>query len=300
MDCSSFKIDTHVHILPDRRLQGLARWIKKAFPIHPVSEKVTARDMVNDLKEGGLTHFFNLVFPIREEETDGLNAFNVAFCKNTPGAIPFGSVHQDTPQKAKVAERLLAKKEVAGFKLHPFIQKFDILDPRMEKLYAFLQEAQSPLLFHTGFDKFYKASMPIKDLRIFLDRYPNLPVVFIHMAFPLIEECFELLADYPQLYVDATGVFGFIRESFKPNIPPRLANGAFERIMEMHLPRYRERIFFGSDHPVGWGALNKVFGDLTDIPVFDDVREWISYRSAMAFVDKYYPGFDWSQNLQKN
>jgi predicted TIM-barrel fold metal-dependent hydrolase len=207
-------------------------------------------------------------------------------------------MHQDTPDKARLAEKLLTADNVAGFKIHPFIQNMDPWDPRMDDLYAFLQEAGKPVFFHTGFEAFYGKSMPVKQLRTLLKRFPDLPVVFVHMAFPELETVFSMMDEFPGLCLDATGVFVYFRHSFRPYIPPILQNGAYERILTDNLERYRERIFFGSDHPVGWGGISKIFNDLNFVPVSEDTRWHLKAGAAMAFIDRYYPGFDWSRNLR--
>lgn len=298
MNSDRFRIDTHAHILTDWRIQGLARWMKKAFPRHPVAETVTAPDLVRDLKEGGVTHFFNLVYPLSAEETDDLNAFNIRFCRYVPGAIPVAGVHPDTPDKARMAERLLADHQVAGFKLHPFIQRFDPWDPRMDDFYAFLQEAGKPVFFHTGFETFYNKTMPVADIRRLLKRFPRLPAVLVHMAYPHLDRAFDLLDEFPELYLDATGVFVFLRHSFRPYLESPLTAEGFETLLETRLGRYPNRIFFGSDHPVGWGDVGKIFRDLRFVPVSDEVRRNLAAGAAMAFIDRFYPGFDWSRNLQ--
>lgn len=289
-------IDTHVHIMTEKRIQGLARWMKKAFPQHPVSETVTPSDLVDDLKKGGITHFFNLVYPLSVEETEGLNDFNVSFCREVPGAIPFAGIHQDTPNKAAYAEKCLFRDNLAGFKLHPFVQRFDPWDRRMDDLYGFLQEAGKPVLFHTGFEAFYGRSMAVSELKNLLKRFPRLPVVFVHMAFPELEQVFNLMDEFPELYLDATGVFVFFRHSFKPYLD-KVLKGSFDQILEKNLETYKHRIFFGSDHPVGWGDIVKVFKDLNYIPASDETKYYLKSKTAMAFIDRFYPGFDWSRRL---
>lgn len=292
------QIDTHVHIMTDWRIQGLARWMKKAFPGHRVSVSVTAMDLVTDLKKGGVTHFFNLVYPLSAGETDDLNAFNIRFCRTIPGAIPFAGMHPDTPFKARLAEDLLTDGKVAGFKLHPFIQRFDPWDPRMDELYAFLEAVQKPVLFHTGFATFYRKTMPVNRLRALLKRFPRLPAVFVHMAYPELTEAFDLLDDYPNLYLDATGVFVFLRRGFRPYLEAPLTDSTFEPLLARRLENHSNRIFFGSDHPVGWGDVGKIFRDLTFVPVSEATRRNLRADAAMAFIDRFYPGFDWSRNLQ--
>ncbi len=290
-------IDTHVHIMTEKRIQALARWMKKAFPQHPVALTVTPMDLVEDLKRGGITHFFNLVYPLTVDETESLNDFNVSFCRGVPGAIPFAGIHPDTPDKAAYAEKCLFHDGVAGFKLHPFVQGFDPWDRRMDDLYGFLQEAGKPVLFHTGFEAFYGRTMAVPELKRLLRRFPRLPAVFVHMAFPEIEETFRMMDEFPQLYLDATGVFVFFRNSFRPYLDKVLGGDKFDRILETHLETYRERIFFGSDHPVGWGDIGKVFKDLNFIPASTETKEYLTWKSAMAFIDRFYPGVDWSRRL---
>ena len=290
-------IDTHVHIMTEKRIQALARWMKKAFPQHPVSLTVTPMDLVGDLKRGGITHFFNLVYPLSVDETESLNDFNVSFCREIPGAIPFAGIHPDTPDKAAYAEKCLFHHNMAGFKLHPFVQGFDPWDRRMDDLYGFLQEAGKPVLFHTGFEAFYGKTMAVTELKNLLRRFPRLPAVFVHMAFPEIEETFRMMDEFPQLYLDATGVFVFFRNSFRPYLDKVLGAERFGRVLETHLETYRERIFFGSDHPVGWGDIGKVFKDLNFIPASAETKEYLTWKSAMTFIDRFYPGFDWSRRL---
>ncbi|GAB6096281.1 amidohydrolase family protein [Desulfatiferula olefinivorans] len=298
MNDRPIRIDTHVHIMTDRRIQGLARWMKKAFPGHPVAETVTAQDLVRDLKEGGVTHFFNLVYPLSADETDDLNAFNIDFCRSVPGAVPVAGIHPDTPDKAGVAERLLADHSVAGFKLHPFIQRFDPWAPRMDDFYAFLEEVKKPVFLHTGFETFYGKGMAVTELRRLLARFPGLPAVLVHMAYPHLDQALDLLDEFPDLYLDATGVFVFLRHSFRPYLEPPLTAETFETLLSRRLGQYPGRIFFGSDHPVGWGDVGKIFKDLRLVPVSETTRQHLESGAARAFIDRFYPGFDWSRNLQ--
>jgi hypothetical protein len=210
-NASEVFIDSHVHIFPRDRLGGLMRWILRLVPSHPVPESVTAETILHEMRREGITHFFNLVYPLKEEETAPLNNFNGRFCSTLPGAIPFASMHQDTADKAKVAEDAFASYPFVGFKFHPFVQGFDPWDKRMDPLYAFLEEVQRPVILHTGFDDYYGKSMPVKELEGLLKRYPRLPVVFAHMGFPKVGAVFSLLEDYPELYLDATLVLPYTR-----------------------------------------------------------------------------------------
>ncbi len=286
--------------MPRWRLKGLARWILKAFPDHPVTEDVTADDILGDLRRMKVTHFFNFIYPIKVEETDKLNEFNARFCQNTPGAIPFASMHQDTPGKAALAESLLMREDYVGFKFHPFVQRFDPWDSRMDRLYSFLQEASKPVFFHTGFEAFYNLKMPVDQLERLIKRYPRLPMVFVHMAFPEMSTCFKLLDDYPELYLDATNVLSFLRPEFEPMVKS-MPDGyrVIEELLE-GLGMYSERIMYGSDHPVGMGSLDAVYRDLEELPVSDKVKLDLSKNTAMALVNRFLPQFDWGTPLVRS
>jgi len=290
-------IDSHVHILPEERLGGLMRWILRLIPAHPVPESVTARDILDDLRREGVTHFFNLVYPLREEETDSLNDFNGRLCSRIPGAIPFASMHQDTADKAKVAEKALTSFPFVGFKFHPFVQGFDPWDKRMDPLYAFLQEAGKPVIVHTGFEDYYGRPMPVAELEGMLKRYPRLPFVLAHMAFPKVETAFSLLEEYSELYLDATLVLPYLRPECEPylaSLPGGL--GIIDRLIE-GIEKHTGRVLYGSDHPAGMGGLSDIYRDLRDLPVSDFVKKSIRVDAPKAFVSRFDPGFDWRTNL---
>ncbi|MFO8058732.1 MAG: amidohydrolase family protein [bacterium] len=294
----NFIIDSHVHVLPPRRLGGLMRWIKRGFPSHPLSENITRDDILGDLASQGVSHFFNFVYPLKEEETGPLNDFNKEFCAQTPGAIPFASLHPETPDKSGLAERLLAKGDFAGFKFHPFVQGFDPWDRRMDGLYGFLQEAGVPVVLHTGFEDFYKKPMPADELGKLLKRYPRLPAVFVHMAFPELEKVYGFMEDFPDLYLDATNVPACLRDEFRPLLKAVPGGDRIPDLLQKGLHRYQGRIMFGSDHPAGMGSLEDIYSDLKLIELEPSAREALQAGAARAFSDRFFPGHDWSNCLK--
>jgi len=273
------------------------RWILRLVPAHPVPESVTAHHILEDLRREGITHFFNLVYPLKEEETDALNDFNGRLCSAIPGAIPFASMHQDTPDKARVAEAALKSFPFIGFKFHPFVQGFDPWDKRMDPLYAFLQEVGKPVILHTGFEDYYGRPMPVMELEGLVKRYPRLPFVLAHMAFPNLEAAFSMLEDYPELYLDATLVLSYLRPECEPylaSLPGGL--GIIDRLIE-GIEKNAGRVLYGSDHPAGMGGLSDIYSDVEDLPVSDFVKKSIRVDAPKAFVSRFEPGFDWRRNL---
>jgi hypothetical protein len=273
------------------------RWIRSLVPAHPVPASITAQTILHELRQEGVTHFFNLVYPLKEEETVVLNDFNGRFCSTTPGAIPFASMHQDTADKAKVAEDAIARYPFVGFKFHPFVQGFDPWDKRMDPLYAFLQEAERPVILHTGFEDYYGRAMPVEDLEGLLRRYPRLPMVFAHMAFPNLEAVFSLLEDYPDLYLDATLVLPHLRPECEPYVASLPGGLSIIDVALEGLEKHAGRVLYGSDHPAGMGGLPEIYQDLRNLPVSEEARQAMRADTAKAFVSRFVPGFDWRTGL---
>jgi hypothetical protein len=289
-------IDSHVHVLPPERMRKLVRWLLRAWPRHPVSELITKEEIVAELGDSGVTHFFNLAYPLKEEETGPLNDFNLEFCRATPGAIPFASLHPDTPEKPAVAARALAAGFV-GFKFHPFVQRFDPWDQRLDPFYDFMQDAGRPVILHTGFADFYNLSMPVSGLEKMLRRWPRLPFVFVHMAFPDIAWAFHMLDEFPALFLDATNVLALLRPVFKVLLGSGPDGNRTADVLLEGLAAHPGRVMHGSDHPVGMGALSEIYSDLDALPVGRETRDSLRSGAARAFIERFMPGFDWTVSL---
>ena len=85
-------IDAHVHIMPQRRLDGLSIWLGRVFPNHPLAGKHFTEDVVvSELSQNRVGYIFNYVFPMKESETEGLNLFNYNLGKKFKAIIDFKS-----------------------------------------------------------------------------------------------------------------------------------------------------------------------------------------------------------------
>jgi len=285
-------VDSHIHILPPRRTAGLVRWVKKFMPQHQSREEVTPDEMLAELGACGVDTFFNLVFPLKEEETQQLNLFSREVADRYENVVGFGSLHLLTPDKDRVAERCVTEYGLAGIKLHPYAQLFEVFSPEFEPLYRKLAELGRPFLVHTGFDVFYKQTQDLEYLRGILERYPAMPVVLVHALFPRFGLAFELMGDYPQLYLDMTNSISAVRwykespdtwleQAGKYEIEENL--DSFNELFE----RYSRRIMFGTDHPVGMGSPAQIYADLEWFGFDPEVRADLLGRTARAFLEAH-------------
>lgn len=100
-------IDCHVHLLPARRLQGLMKWMHRFYPEHPVPMDVTLGECLAHYDALPVDYVFNLVYPLRHDETEDINRFNVELHRRHPWVIPFGGLHVEDADKGAIVDRCL-------------------------------------------------------------------------------------------------------------------------------------------------------------------------------------------------
>jgi uncharacterized protein len=283
-------IDAHVHIMPPARLAGLMRWIRKAFPDHPVDPNIDEGGIVSDLSSRGIRFFFNYVYPLRQEETDALNVFNEELSRRLAHAAPFGSLHLDTPDKEAVTRRCIEEHRFVGMKFHPFVQRFDPADERMFVVYEMMEHYGKPVVLHTGFEEFYRMKMPPADIERILQRFPRLVLVLAHCLFPHFREVRALMGQYPGIWLDATNVFGAL------NYLALLTGQAARRdwsetggLFRGLLNDFADRTLFGTDHPVGMGDLGTIYDDVAAFGLSDGVSRAILWENPLAFIGRFAP-----------
>lgn len=290
-------IDPHVHILPPRRMRGLVRWVKKFTPEFPVSEDITAEEMIAGLRESQISLFFNLVFPLWEEETADLNRFNRDLCQGIPEAVPFGSLHIDTPDKAAETRRCIEEYGFLGMKLHPYAQRFPAFGKEMTPLFEVLDDLQRPLLVHTGFDVFYGMYMDLGDMERVVRTYPGMQVVAVHSLFPRFRLAYSLLEEYPNFWLDMTNTISCLRiyldiKTSQGEVPAETSSLEFELLAENLEYFYRlfkdfpGRIMYGTDYPVGFGYHPALLDDLLYFGFADDVRSMLCAGTVKNLLER--------------
>ena len=288
-DTSGAIIDSHIHVIPPARTASLVRWIKRAFPEHPSREDMTPEEVLAELRACGVVRAFNFVFPLKEEETVSLNTFSRDIALRFPMLVPFGSMHVETPRKGEVAEHCLTELGLAGIKIHPYAQRFEVFCREFEPLFETLSRFGRPFVVHTGFDDFYNRTQDLDYLRRILDRYPEMPVVLVHSLFPRFGLALELLRLHPKVYLDMTNVPSSIRlyqrapELFAGQQDATGLDGEAENF-ERLLSEWHERIMFGTDHPVGMGSPEQIFADLESFEMTAEAMNNILYATAARFL----------------
>lgn len=288
-------IDSHLHILPPARTAGLVRWIKNIFGSHPSREDCTPGQTISELRECGVTTACNFVFPLNKDETESLNQFNRELGDRFEFVIPFGSFHPGNDNLKGIVEDCLVKRELAGIKVHPHVQNFELFSPQFQPVFEILNELGRPLFAHTGFDRFYDRATDINYLKRVLEEFTDMPVVLVHSLIPDFNLAYELIRDYPQIYLDLTNVISAVRWSTDP--PEWLDTGHFEipglkenldyfyRMIE----EFSKRIMFGTDHPAGMGSPAQIYEDFRSFNFPEKTCRNILCDTARTLIEKHCP-----------
>jgi hypothetical protein len=280
-------IDAHVHIMPQRRLDGLSIWLGRAFPNHPLAGKHFTEDVVvSELSQNRVGYIFNYVFPMKESETEGLNLFNYNLGKKFKAIIPFGSIHVENKDKKSIVDECVRRFEFFGFKLHPYVQGFSPFDERLLPAYERMEELGRSITIHTGFEDYYpqrEKTITLPLMEGLIRRFPSLTFILPHMFYPRLNEALYLLENYEDVYIDTTNIFSAIIQDEQKGI-----NRDREREVLMRaLESYSKRAVFGTDHPAGMSDADTIFSDFYSFPLPDSINQDLLYNTANQFARRY-------------
>ena len=164
---------------------------------------------------------------------------------NADVLIPFVSIDPHRGKRAVSEARRLIAKGARGFKFHPNLQAFFPNDRLAYELYAVIEEAGLPALFHTGHSGMgsglpggggirlkYSNPMCVDDVAV---DFPEMPIVLAHPSVPWQEEAISVAMHKLQVYIDLSG--------WSPKLfPPVLVQYANTVL--------QDKVLFGSDYPV--------------------------------------------------
>ena len=152
-------------------------------------------------------------------------------------------------------------------KIHPDIQRLDLLDPKMYELCEII-EGRMPLFLHMGDNRpQYRYSEP-KKLAKLLDRFPKLEVVAAHLGgYMAWDEAQAELAGRPNVWYDTSSALWAMTP---------------ERAVELIHAYGADRVMYGTDYPVKEPA-----GELSrfmKLELTEQERQDILYNNAKRFL----------------
>ena len=265
--------------MQQRRIRGGIRWIQRAVTAYQhLDPETTPEVLLSNLRQAGVDACFNLYYPLGPGESREINRWQKEMSELNPLLLPFASLHPADQDPMGIIDESLNELNLLGFKFHPYVQQFPILDPRLDPVYSRLEELNCPVIIHTGFSDFYRLPSLTDEFLELLRRFPGMKLVAAHMLcddIPL-DHLAEVVEEYPNLYLDATNVFWLYRPD----------NPEYQRLPDF-IQCYRRRVYFGTDYPMGMTyPVERLYQQAFTICPDQETIEDVFWRTALRLVGK--------------
>lgn len=226
-------IDSHCHIYPDKIAEKASESTGNFYSIQMCLDgKIST--LLEYGQNAGIDHFVVQSVATTPKQVSSINDFIANAVAESGGKFTgLGTLHPDSKDIEGDMEHLLSL-GLKGVKLHPDIQDFKIDDYRNLKIYELCEKHRIPILMHTG-DNRYDRSNPNRLCPI-LEIYNELTVIAAHFGgYSVWEEACEKLCNFPNVYVDCSSSFAFLK--------PKDA----ERILKTY---GADKVLFATDYPM--------------------------------------------------
>ena len=256
-------VDIHTHLFPPRLMTAVRRALGDmygwdfALPDDPETFAAFVR-------EHGTERFCILPYAHKPGVAASLNAWVAETAASLDGAIGFACVNQDDVEPG----RMLAAAFDAGLrgvKLHYQVQNVVPADPRLDPVYEFLLERDAPLIVHAGKGPTDNGLVGVDRFAELMRRFPELRVCVAHLGWPERERFVALVSDYPNLYLDTSG----------------MGNQSFSGL---GLETVADRILFGTDAPNIAFDYGLTISRITDLGLGKPAERMIFRENAMRFL----------------
>lgn len=256
-----FTIDAHCHIYPEKIASKAVGSTDNFYGVTSYG-KGQIEDLLEVGAEGGIDYFIVHSVATTPAQVIKINEFIAKEVKNNPKKLTgLGALHPDSEDIKGDIEHLI-ELGLHGVKMHPDIQKFELDCKNCLKLYDICAQKGLPVLLHTGDDR-YDFSNPNRLMPVLKD-FPSLTIVGAHFGgYSIWEKASSLMHNIPNLYVDCSSTFGFI----KKDLAKRLIQTYGE-----------DKIMFATDYPM-WRAKTEI-DYLLSLGFNDDVYKKIFSENA--------------------
>ena len=231
-------IDMHVHLFPPAVFRAIWRHFEsESKGMWRIHYKLSAERHMATLRAEGVRRFTTLVYAHKAGLARQLNDYVHQLSLAHADVLPFGTVFAGDNNVSQEGRRIFEELGFFGLKLHPFVSRENIDEPKFFPLYELMEAKGKVLVCHPGSGPVYDEPDGASRLERVLQQFPRLRVVVAHCGAYEYGD-YESLADkYEHVHFDTAMncVHGSV---FRDNCPGRLF---FER--------HASRIVFGTDFP---------------------------------------------------
>lgn len=258
-------INAHCHIYPEKIASKAVEGIRDFYDLD-MSLNGKIDGLINDGNKVGVVHYLVHSVATTPKQVKSINEFISSEVDKHPDIFTgFGTLHPDSEDIEGDFDYLI-ELGLKGVKLHPDFQRFALDEKRAFEMGKIINEGNVPVLIHCG-DFRYNYSNP-KQLKAFLDEFPDMTVIGAHFAgWSMWEEATSQLAGTPNLYVDlSSSLYALSSETAKELI---YAYGP-------------DKVLWGTDYPM-WESESEM-EYFNKIDLTDEERSMILYDNAAKLL----------------
>ena len=255
--------DSHVHVFPDAIAARVVAELGAKAGITAPGDGTRA-GLLDQLRRAGCRRDRKSVVAPGPAQLAGINAKAIA--GNHWPLLSLGTVHPDTPDPERVLEELQAG-GVAGIKLHPEYQAFDLDEPRLAATWRACERLGLVVVMHAGEDIGFVPPCHASPaaIRGLLSAHPRLKLVAAHFGgWRQWDEVRRHLLGAP-VWFDLAFTFGYLPDA---------------AVVEMIRRHGVQRVLFGSDAP--WSDPGLGLAALRRLPFTPAERAAILWDNAAA------------------
>jgi uncharacterized protein len=201
--------DIHTHFLPPRMMRRVWEYFDAAGPLlgrsWPIRYKGSDEERVAHLRGMGVRMFSALAYAHRPDMAPDLNAWTMAFARDTPGCLPSATFYPEPGVGRYVRSALEAGARI--FKVHLQVGGFSPGDALLDEVWGLLAEAGVPVVVHAGHAPVGTEHTGPGPFGAVLGRHPGLAAIIAHMGAPDYEAFLRLAADYERVALDTTMIW---------------------------------------------------------------------------------------------
>jgi predicted TIM-barrel fold metal-dependent hydrolase len=284
-------IDAHTHAYPEEDLAMVKErtaLLDKSLPDTDPNKWMLHHDgslasLLREEKTAELDRFVLLPVSARAERSRALNRWVTEMARVHPEIIPFGTLVPGSPSLANQLEEVLDL-GLQGIKIHPFLQRLDILSPAVKGFWSLLEEAGLPVMLDSMYLKGLEKYKPhLKDLARMAGAFETGPLRIAALA-----------RDYPGLTIiaphlgslyawDKLGPMYSLENVFfdlsfvSPIVPPGEVVNIIRR-------KGSDHVLFGTDAP--WRKPLDVRKWFTALPLSSKEFELIAHKNLEEILGK--------------
>ncbi len=255
-------IDFHTHLFPDRLFKAIRDYFSKTYSVDLICD-FDYRGCIDFLRQNNVREIVYSTYAHKEGIAEELNRWNLKILEENPDIYCFGAFHPGDEHDPEFMEEFLSHPRVLGYKLHLLVQRFYPHDRRLYPLYETIVDKTKRILLHAGTGPIPNEYVGYDSFMKVLRKFPELGVNVAHLGGLEYRKFFELLDEYPNIYLDTAFVF-------LPDLPWTYNLGP------EYLEKYQDRLLYGSDFP------------FLSIPREVEIEALVKYNLSPEFYRKVF------------